>query len=61
MALSHCNASEGFAEKDAGRVVLSLAGVVVVGPVGWVDMVFWGGLVTGVTILAGLTGMWSTR
>ena len=38
MALSHCNASKGFAEKDPGSAVLISDGVAVVVLGVWVDM-----------------------
>ena len=51
MALSHRDASEGFAEKVPGRAVLILDGVAVEVLVGWVDM----GLFAGGIVVLGLT------
>ena len=51
MALSHCNASKGFAEKDPGSAVLISDGVAVVVLGVWVDM----GLLAGGIRELGLT------
>ena len=51
MALSHRDASEGFAENKAGSAVLILDRVTIKVLVDWVDM----GLFTGGIIVLGLT------
>ena len=64
MALSHCEASDGLAENDAGKAVLISA--VEVPVKGWVDMGFeglagfTGGAGVGVMIVMGLAdiGTW---
>ena len=56
MALSHQDASEGFAEKGAGSAVLILDGVAIGVLVGWVDLGFWEGLLAGGTMVTRLTG-----